>query len=186
MRFGARDRRRRKKRKTSSFSLSFSSSLAPSFSPPSLSFSRCPTHLALTSLSPPPSSRKQKQKKTKNQKNQKNQNQVPWPEAENSEKNHARTGSARSASSALRPLVASQGQDLSPQRDGPAERSKAHAVRPLSSNLSVFAVFDGHNGPLAAEHLAETLIETLHARLPKGRPPRRQGCCLSDSGKSFF
>ena len=79
--------------------------------------------------------------------------------------------------------MASQGQDLPPLRDGPSGRSKAHAVKPLSSHCSVFAVFDGHNGPLAAEHLAETLIETLHARLPKGRPPRRQGCCLSDSGK---
>jgi serine/threonine protein phosphatase PrpC len=62
-------------------------------------------------------------------------------------------------------------------------RSKAHAVKLLSSHCSVFAVFDGHNGPLAAEHLVETLIETLHARLPRGRPPRRQGCCLSDSGE---
>ena len=72
---------------------------------------------------------------------------------------------------------------MPPLRDGPSGRSKAHAVKPLSSHCSVFAVFDGHNGPLAAEHLAETLIETLHARLPKGRPPRRQGCCLSDSGE---
>ena len=31
----------------------------------------------------------------------------------------------------------------------------------------VFAVFDGHNGPLAAEHLVETLIETLSVNLGK-------------------
>ena len=121
-----------------------------------------------------------------NQKHLKNQiNQVPWPEAENKKNNaNSRHGSARSTSS-LRPLVATQGHELPPLRDGPSGRSKAHAVKPLSSHCSVFAVFDGHNGPLAAEHLAETLIETLHARLPKGRPPRRQGCCLSDSGKLF-
>ena len=118
----------------------------------------------------------------KNKPKNKNQTQVPWPESEN-KKSSSRGGSARSTSSSLRPLVASQGQDLPPLRDGPSGRSKAHAVRALSSHLSVFAVFDGHNGPLAAEHLAETLIETLHARLPKGRPPRRQGCCLSDSGE---
>ena len=61
---------------------------------------------------------------------------------------------------------------LAADEGGQVDRLKAHGVRAApASEYSLFAVFDGHNGPDAAQHCTDEVWELVRSRLPPGLPP---------------